>query len=186
MGAIAFASSNIDDIFVLLGFFADPKLRRRAIVLGQYLGIGALYGASVLLSLVSLVLDTAYLELLGVVPIAIGVRQLMELSSAYERRESELLRHPNSSDAVNQCLTVAGVTLANGADNLAIYTPLFATQSGHNIAVMGAMFVLMTALWCGFARWLVIHPTLGAPIRRYGHQVTPSALIALGLIILLR
>jgi cadmium resistance protein CadD (predicted permease) len=26
---VVFASTNIDDLFVLLGFFADPKLRSR-------------------------------------------------------------------------------------------------------------------------------------------------------------
>jgi hypothetical protein len=35
-----FASTNIDDIFVLVGFFADARFRVRDILIGQYLGIG--------------------------------------------------------------------------------------------------------------------------------------------------
>jgi len=46
---------------------------------------------------------------------------------------------------------------------------------------MGEMFVLMTALSCAVAHWLVYHPTLGAPIRRYGHRIMPFVLINLGL-----
>ena len=30
------ASTNIDDVFALLGFFADPKFKARHVVVGQY------------------------------------------------------------------------------------------------------------------------------------------------------
>ena len=46
-----FASTNVDDVFVLVGFFADPKFRARDIVIGQYTGITALFGVSVVASL---------------------------------------------------------------------------------------------------------------------------------------
>jgi cadmium resistance protein CadD (predicted permease) len=46
----AFASTNIDDIFVLLGFFSAPAFRTRHVVLGQYLGIGALVAVSLVCS----------------------------------------------------------------------------------------------------------------------------------------
>lgn len=35
LAILLFASTNVDDIFVLLGFFADPKYRTRDIVMGQ-------------------------------------------------------------------------------------------------------------------------------------------------------
>ncbi len=34
LAAVVFASTNIDDVFVLLGFFADPKFRARDVVIG--------------------------------------------------------------------------------------------------------------------------------------------------------
>jgi len=183
LGAIVFVSSNVDDMLLLFGFFADPKFRGRDIVLGQYLGMGALYLASALASLGSLVLDRAYVGLLGAVPIAIGVKRLIGQKSGYARSPSQPARAAKSG-VVGPTLTVAAVTIASGADNLGIYIPLFATQSRQAIAVMGAMFVLMTALWCIVAHWLVWHPALGATIRRYGHRVMPYALIGLGLFIL--
>jgi hypothetical protein len=63
-----FASTNVDDVFVLVGFFADPKFRARDIVIGQYAGITALFGVSVVASLLSLVIPRAYLGLLGIAP----------------------------------------------------------------------------------------------------------------------
>jgi cadmium resistance protein CadD (predicted permease) len=44
IAVVLFVSTNIDDVFVLLGFFSDPKVKFRHVVLGQYLGIGARYG----------------------------------------------------------------------------------------------------------------------------------------------
>jgi len=49
----------VDDIFVLLDFLPIPNSAAGQIVIGQYLGITALYGASVLASLISLVIPTA-------------------------------------------------------------------------------------------------------------------------------
>ena len=72
---VLFASTNIDDVFVLIGFFADPKFRARDIVLGQYLGIAALFGVSVAASLLSLVISRTYVGLLGIVPILIGLKK---------------------------------------------------------------------------------------------------------------
>ena len=77
------------------------------------------------------------------------------------------------------------VTIANGADNIAVYVPLFATRDGVAVAVMAAVFVVMIALWCIGARWLVHHPAAGAPLRRWGPRAVPWVLIALGLWILL-
>ena len=45
-----FASTNVDDLFVLLGFFSDPKFHARDIVVGQYAGIATLFGLSVAVS----------------------------------------------------------------------------------------------------------------------------------------
>ena len=45
--------------------------------------------------------------------------------------------------------------------------------------------LVMTALWCALAHWLVNHPTLGAPIRRYGHRILPFVLIGVGVMVML-
>ena len=42
IGISAFVATNIDDIFVLMLFYANSKFKPFQIVLGQYLGIGLL------------------------------------------------------------------------------------------------------------------------------------------------
>ena len=183
LAVVVFVSTNIDDVFVLLGFFADPKFRARDVVIGQYAGIGVLYGASVVASLVSLVAPMAYIGLLGVAPIVIGASQLRDLVRGQDETEGELEHHPNAA-VRGRIISVAAVTIANGGDNIGIYTPLFGTRSGVDIAVIGVVFALLTGTWCLVARWMVEHPLLGAPIRRYGHRVVPFVLIGLGVLVL--
>jgi cadmium resistance protein CadD (predicted permease) len=170
-----FASTNIDDLVVLIGFFADRRFRTRDIVAGQFAGVAALFLASASGSLLSLVIPRAYLGLLGILPIVIGIRKLSDLSHDASAPE-------NSSQG-----SVAGVTLvtiANGGDNIAIYIPAFAVHSGAENAVIAMVFVAMTALWCMLAHWMVNHRRFGAPLRRYGHIFAPLVLIGLGLVII--
>ena len=173
-GAVAFAATNVDDLFLLVAFFAAGTYRARDVILGQYAGIGLLYAASAAASLVSLVIPAGYLSLLGLVPMLVGLKQIF-LKDVREE----------SVPAVSGILAVAAATVANGGDNIAVYTPLFATSSAQAIGAIGAVFAVMTALWCFAAHWLLHHPYATAPVRRYGPRLAPVALIAIGLAILL-
>ncbi|MDL2408782.1 cadmium resistance transporter [Rhizobium calliandrae] len=180
---ILFASTNVDDIFVMLGFFADPKFRPREVVVGQYLGVAALYGASVLASLLSLVVPAAYMGLLGLAPIFLGLKKLWALRQGAEA-DDNLEDHEKASAGHGKIAAVAAVTIANGGDNIGIYTPVFATRTIDQIAIVGIVFALLTALWLGAAHFLVNHRTIGAPIRRFGHWIVPFILVGLGILIL--
>ena len=180
---VVFASTNVDDISVLLGFFADRKFRAKQVVIGQYLGIAALYGVSVLASFLVLVIPAAYIGLLGFAPIFFGLRRLWELWNGVETGDNPE-DHEKASVGHGNIVAVALVTIANGGDNISIYTPLFATRSVYEILAIGCIFAILTAVWLGAAHSLVNHPTLGAPIRRHGHRVVPFILIALGILIL--
>jgi cadmium resistance protein CadD (predicted permease) len=183
MAVVLFASTNVDDIFVLVGFFANPKFRTRDIVLGQFAGIGSLFCASAAASLLSLKIPYAYMGLLGVFPILIGGKDLFNLYRKRGKAEVDT-KHPPNAERKGRATTVAMVTMANGGDNIAIYTPLFAIRSASEMTAIAFVFVGMTALWCFIARALVNHPRLGSPIRRYGQLISPFVLIGLGVLIL--
>ena len=176
LSIVVFVSTNIDDIFLLLGFFADRRLRASRIATGQLLGISVLVGASVLASLISLIVSPAYVGLLGLLPIGIGVKGLLEIGGG-----SDLVSpHEARGDAFGQIASVAAVTIANGGDNLGVYIPWFAILSAGQILVVVLVFAAMTILWLVTARWLVDHRTVGSPIRQYGHLAMPFVLLALG------
>lgn len=79
---------------------------------------------------------------------------------------------------------MAAVTIANGGDNIGIYTPLFATRTMADIAAIIAVFAAMTAILLVVAHFLVSHRAIGAPIRHYGHRIVPFVMLGLGLLIL--
>jgi cadmium resistance protein CadD (predicted permease) len=179
LSVVAFASTNIDDAFVLVGFFADKSFRTHEVVIGQYAGISALYVISVIAGLFSLVIPPAYIGLLGLAPIVVGIKKLYYL---WRNRQAKELDWRGRGHR----LAVAAVTLANGGDNIAVYTALFATRTGFEVPVIGVVFAVMTGLWCLGAHWLVNQRAFGAPIRAQADRIVPFVLIGLGVLILIR
>ena len=177
-----FASTNVDDMFVLVGFFSDPRFRPKDIVTGQYAGITALFALALLGSLLALVISRAYIGLFGVVAIGVGTKRLFDLYRNREATESNL-EHPDAGRPT-RIASVALLTLANGADNIAIYMPAFAIRSPFEIGMFAVIFAVMTGLWCFLAYWMVHHPTFGKPIRRYGRFAAPLVLVGIGVSIL--
>jgi cadmium resistance protein CadD (predicted permease) len=179
---VLFISTDLDDVFVLLGFFADPRFRIRQIVAGQFIGIAILYAVSVVGSWVSLVMRPAFVGLLGLVPITMGLKSAWELWNSSDRSEQVSYRVSPAGRA--NIAAVIAMTIANGGDNVSVYIPLFALRSGPNIALMGVVFGIMTALWLNVAYWLTRHRTIGAQVRRYTRVLMPFVFIALGVFIL--
>ncbi|TGD96319.1 cadmium resistance transporter [Methylobacterium nonmethylotrophicum] len=173
-----FASTNLDDVFVLIGFFSDPRYRPRQVAIGQVLGISALVLAALASALLSVMLAPAWLGLMGLVPVALGVRGLLT------HRKDEEDDAVTGTASIGNALAVAGVTIANGGDNIGVYTPVFATSPGPRLVLFVAVFAVMVALWLALARWLVHHPALGSPIRRIGRVATPVVLIGIGVMVL--
>ena len=181
LAIVAFVSTNIDDLFILVTFLADRHFTVRDVVIGQYAGMGALYAISSIAALISLVLPAAYVGLLGLVPLAIGINKLRCLFG-HDQKENLSISDAKS----HRVLTVASVTIANGGDNIAVYTALFASHGISDRLTIGIMSAVMTGVWCLAANWLVNHRRLRSPIRRQAHRIVPFVLIGLGVLILIR
>ncbi|HEU5109203.1 MAG TPA: cadmium resistance transporter, partial [Micromonosporaceae bacterium] len=80
---------------------------------------------------------------------------------------------------------VAGITVANGADNIAVYTPVLRTVGPADAVLTVAVFAALTAVWCLAGAWLGGRRPVVALIERAGHWLVPCVFIALGLLILL-
>jgi cadmium resistance protein CadD (predicted permease) len=172
----AFISTDIDDLFLLVGFFSDRSFSRRSIFTGQILGIASLVAISLAAAFAALAISPAHVGLLGLAPIIIGIGKLVRLGKTEEEGR------PTGVGV----LQVATITIVNGGDNVAAYTPIFANQTPQEITATVAIFGALTILWCFAAWWLVRHTALGKPLRRYGHVILPFILVGLGLLILYR
>jgi cadmium resistance protein CadD (predicted permease) len=182
-GMVLYTSTNIDDMFILIGFLSEPRVRIRSVAVGQFLGIGVLYVSSVVGSVASLVVPPAVIGLLGLIPIVVGVKKWLGLHPA------RVSGFPLATESTifggrSNVWTVVVATVVNGGDNMSIYIPFFATRSGYNIAVIGGVFACMTGVWLLFAHWLIRHRAIGAPMREYANRLGPYVLIMLGVFIL--
>ena len=179
---VIFASTDIDDLLVLIGFFSDTNALRAHIVAGQFAGMALIVVASLAAAFVALTLSPSYVGLLGFAPLAIGAAKLWGLwARGAEAADSDGMRPIHGR---GDALAVAIVTIANGGDNFAVYTPLFAAQRPWQLLVTIAVFAAMTLLWC-LAAWLLVdHPRIGGAIRRIGRVALPFVLIGLGVSVL--
>ena len=163
-------------------FFSSLTYPVCQIVVGQYVGIGILVAVSILGSLIALVIPTYIIGLLGIVPIGIGIKNLIEIR---KKDKSTSIQNAQENNSYLAFLTIAAVTISNGGDNIGVYVPLFSKYNTiSQITVLTSVFIAMTALWCITAYYLVNHPLLASRIRRIGHIVLPFVLIGLGIYIL--
>ncbi|MEH1890767.1 MAG: cadmium resistance transporter [Nostoc sp.] len=196
-GIIAFIATNIDDIIILLIFFSqvDVNFRRRHILLGQYLGSTAIIIASLPGFFGGLVIQREWIGLLGLLPIAIGIQQLVyrkEETITVQTVSSDFSQSTSTNPVLSfilsvlhpQTYKVAAVTVANGGDNISIYIPLFAGHDLASLEVILSIFFVMVGVWCAIAYFLSRQPTIAYILSRYGKAVVPFVLIGLGMFII--
>ena len=183
IGVAAFVATNIDDIFVLMIFFSSLAYPIRQIVLGQYIGIGLLIAISGIGSLIAFVVPTYVIGLMGIVPIAIGIKHLVEVRR--KDNPSRQVVQDKKNKSYLSFLSVAAVTFSNGGDNIGVYIPLFSKYNTiSEIIALTTVFIAMTAVWCIAAYYFVNHPLVASRIRHTGNIILPFVLIGLGIYVL--
>jgi len=186
VGIAAFVATNIDDFFILMVFFARPRFPSSQIVLGQYIGMGSLIGVSLAGSLITLVLPRNLIGLIGLIPIAVGIKELVESHNKGDKEDDEKLvkKLLQSKKTRLPFLTIAAITFSGG-EEIGIYTTLFATNNEvESIITLISVVMVLTAFWCFLANYLVRHSFLANVFRSIGSRVIPYVLIGLGIYIL--
>ncbi|MBW4440788.1 MAG: cadmium resistance transporter [Plectolyngbya sp. WJT66-NPBG17] len=190
-GAIAFAATNIDDLFVLMLFFSqvNASFKKSQIYWGQYLGFAGIVACSLLGFLGGLFIPQAWIGLLGFLPIVLGIRAFLNREEEDEIQGANL---PNNAVIKllmrffhPKILSVAIVTFANGGDNIATYIPLFASLEMQRLLIVLAVFFSLIAVWCAIANWLANHPAIAPGLEQYNQILVPIVLIGLGIYILI-
>jgi cadmium resistance protein CadD (predicted permease) len=160
-GAVAFSATNIDDIVFLTIFFSQTS-RHWHVVIGQYLGFTALVVISLIGFFGGQILPHEWLRLLGVAPIAIGIKKLFTTRDDHVRR------------AGTGTLDVATVTFVNGADNIGIYTPLFAISNAPRVIVLIAVLYVLLAAWCVVGYMIHRQQAVAYTLQRWGYWIGGS------------
>ncbi len=176
-----FVGTNIDDMVVLavlnVSCRADGRPARWQIWAGQYAGTAVLLVISLVAVLGLTLVPDGWIWVLGFIPLLLGVRKLIAAIRAHRSGETV-------SPAIASGLAgVTGLTIANGGDNIAAYTPVFRTLSTGAIAVTCVVFAAGVALWCLAGAWLVSHHRVTHLIQEWGHWIIPAVFILIGLYI---
>ena len=184
-----FAVTNIDDLVVLAVFFGQTAGRAGAlrVAAGQYLGFTGILAAAFAGALGAGLLPESVIPYLGLVPLFLGLRAAW---TAWRHRHDR--GDDTDGDAADPVaaagpglLTVAGVTFANGGDNIGVYVPAFAASGTGALAVYVAVFLVLVAVWCAAGFWFARRPLVARALSRWGHIVLPIVLIGIGLAILI-
>jgi cadmium resistance protein CadD (predicted permease) len=176
-----FAVTNADDIVVLIVLNVtsrgDGHPRNWQIWAGQYAGFTVLIAVSLAAAGGLVLVPTRWLWLLGLLPLGMG---LYKLATAIRARWAG---EPVSSAVVTGLTGVIWLTIANGGDNVSVYTPFFRTSSLADIALTIAVFMAGTALYCVAGSRFAAHHAVTRFIERWGQWIVPAVFILIGVYI---
>ena len=180
-----FAATNIDDLVVLTVLFvasARGALHGWKVVAGQYAGFVTLVAISVVAAAGLTIVPDKWVGFLGLIPLAIGIYGLVR---TLRRRGDD--DDDDDDDAISAVglLGVAGITIANGSDNISLYTPVFRTNPVQDTVVTIIVFLVLVAVWCLTARFIGTSKTVSELLERVEHWLVPAVFIGLGLYILI-
>lgn len=182
-----FALTNIDDIFVLVTFFAEAttsdSLTPWKVTLGQLLGFTTIMVISMIGFAVSLVLPAAPIGFLGLLPVLLGIWNFFGLFLPSAEEEAT---PPTRLKGVRSILKVALVTLMNGGDNIGTYIPLFSQTKGAEIVVYVVVYYILLGVWC-LTAWLIMRQRhILALAQKYVEYLLPFLYMGLGVFIIVQ
>lgn len=200
----AFIATNLDDLFILMVFFAHPDYDSSSVIMGQYLGIIGIILICIPVYLLKSFIPPFWLGLMGLIPLYLGLEQLCNLrenkinsdssisdnnifneskknsNTTNEKSDKNKQTEKNTKYKKLAWLSVASITITNGADNIGVYIPLFTNLSQVELLLTILIFLIMTGIWCLGGRFIIGNRRLGGRIKQYGHIILPFVLIILG------
>jgi cadmium resistance protein CadD (predicted permease) len=174
--ALAYASSNVDNLLVLTVLYADRSLAPRQAIAGTFLGFVVINAIALSAARLAASVPLPLLGVLGLIPLGLGLRALVlrtrRAPASASTRPLTLWGGPT--------LFVAVTMLANGADNVSLFVPLWARLP---LAAAAGFALLSSALSPGLAwlaRGLSHHLRLEHVVRALGALSMPALFMGIG------
>ncbi len=181
-----FLVTNIDDIIVLSLFFARGAGQRGTttrILIGQYLGFAGILGAAVLVALgAGVFLPPEFIPYFGLIPLGLG---LWAAWQAWRNRDDDDDDDGKIEGKKVAVWAVAGVTFANGGDNIGVYVPVFLSVGPAAVVAYCVVFLALVAVLVFVAKFIATRRAIAEILERWEHILFPIVLIGLGLFILI-
>lgn len=174
----AFISTNLDNLLLLATMYSRYDRHPWTVTAGYFVGMNLIAAITIAVGLVGEVIPIAYLGLLGVIPMLMGVFALWKLYWRPKTEEVDNAYAANSALAIFFALIT--IQLSNGADTIITFSALYADSSNPSDYIVAPTFFAMAGIFAGLAYYSVKHPRLSQFIVRYGQYVTPFILIFVG------
>ena len=179
-----FAATNIDDIIVLSLFFARGAGQRGTtarILAGQYLGFAGILVAAILVTTgAGAFLPPAAIPYFGLIPLGLGLWAAWQAWRG-DGDDDDEAKVAGKKVGVG---AVAGVTFANGGDNIGVYTPVFLSVEPLAVVAYCVIFLALVAVLVALAKFVATRPPIAEVLERFEHILFPIVLIGLGIVIL--
>ncbi|CAB0500250.1 cadmium resistance transporter [Corynebacterium diphtheriae] len=179
-----FAATNIDDIIVLSLFFARGAGQRGTtarILAGQYLGFAGILVAAILVTTgAGAFLPPAAIPYFGLIPLGLGLWAVWEAWRG-DGDDDDEAKVAGKKVGVG---AVAGVTFANGGDNIGVYTPVFLSVEPLAVVAYCVIFLALVAVLVALAKFVATRPPIAEVLERWEHILFLIVLIGLGIVIL--
>ncbi|KAF5614150.1 uncharacterized protein FSUBG_30 [Fusarium subglutinans] len=184
-----FAVTNVDDIFVLVAFFAEATTSRSLtpvkIAIGQYVGFTVIVAVSMIGYGASLLIPAEPIGFLGLLPILLGIwRILSYIFNKDEEEEEALDQELTTADGFKAVFKVASITVMNGADNISTYIPLFAEAKAGELAIYIVVYYIMLGVWCCAAYLIMRQKHILHIAQKYARRMVPFLYVGLGIFII--
>lgn len=176
-------STNIENVVILVSVFCADSANARAVRLGFGMGAVMLLLASLLVLTVSGWIPIRLLGLLGLIPIAFGIFELVR--SSKNDGCSNSAAGKISPEQGRVVLSASLLMMANGGDTIAVFAPLFAETAPAGVPVLVLGYVLSAAALSFLSGHVCVFPALSAPLKKYGARAAPFIMIGIGVYILL-
>ena len=97
-----------------------------------------------------MVLPPFFIALMGIIPIAIGIKRLLEYYERNQTTDTNKTIQDKKRQNLIPFLAVSGITISNGGDDVGVFTPLFAKYNTvGEVSTLVAIFMGLTIFGVG-------------------------------------
>lgn len=181
-----FIATGIDEIIVLTIIFVEVKNAKdvKDVYIGQQISMIVLLLISLLAAFGFAHIPSEYVGLLGIIPLAEGIRILFDRNyedDDYE--EKDVLQRLKKYRSL--IVSIALIAIAGGAEELSIYIPYFASLDTTNLIVSVVIFNILVPVWCTVCRKISSLKHVQNTVEKYEKILVPVVFIGLGIWVLI-
>lgn len=182
IAAGAFIGTNLDNLILLVALHRRYADHSRMVTAGYFTGMILIGVICLVIGEVGELIPVAYLGLLGMIPILIGVNALIQLLRNKQSGDTTSLTTANNRHAV--FIAVLMTQLSNSADSIITFSVLLADSADLADYLIAPTFLAMSGVFAWVGLYALKHRGLSDFLERFGSYLTPFILILVGVYIL--